>query len=86
MKHKSGSVNKSVFYQDIIKYSLLFDSWGHNTKHYFAFIQEKYFNTEEIENWIEDKQATKAKEKLPNYMRIGMKTVMKLCGVLLIIN
>lgn len=59
MKYKNHTVNDDVFYQDIKKICSFIDSWGYATKHYFAFIQEKYFKNEEVMNWIDDKDSLK---------------------------
>lgn len=53
MKYKSAGTQDFVFYQDIEKIFSYIDTWGNDTKHYFAFIQEEYFNAGEIINWIE---------------------------------
>lgn len=64
MKYKSGSVNESVFYQDINKILPFIDTWGNDTKHYFAFIQERYFKTDDIINWIGKEESSKIKGKV----------------------
>ena len=64
MKHKNGYTSNSIFYQDIEKTFNFINTWGSETKHYFAFIQEKYFAPEEIENWIGKESASEIKEKV----------------------
>lgn len=64
MKYKSSSVNNDVFYGDVNKILSFINSWGNETKHYLAFIQEKYFKTEDLVNWLDDEQASKVKGKV----------------------
>ncbi len=64
MKYKSGYVNEFLFYKDIEKIFSFIDTWGKDTKHYFAFIQETYFKMEEIEHWVDNKKAAKIKGKI----------------------
>ncbi|MGG0179227.1 hypothetical protein ACTFQO_25145 [Bacillus cereus group sp. MYBK29-1] len=64
MKYKSASVSDDVFYGDVNKILSFINSWGNETKHYLAFIQEKYFKTEDLVNWLDDEQANKVKEKV----------------------
>jgi len=64
MKYKDAGTSESIFYQDIEKIFSYIESWGNDTKHYFAFMQEKYFKTEEIINWIEDEHVANAHGKI----------------------
>ncbi|EJV59181.1 hypothetical protein BWGOE3_08900 [Bacillus mycoides] len=64
MKYKGASVSDDVFYEDVNKILSFINSWGNDTKHYLAFIQEKYFKTEDVGNWLEDEQASNAKGKV----------------------
>lgn len=43
----------------LIKYFLLLTVGGNETKHYLAFIQEKYLKTEDVVNWLDDEQSRK---------------------------
>ncbi|PER24587.1 hypothetical protein CN490_22520 [Bacillus cereus] len=61
MKYKGAAVSDDVFYGDVNKILSFIHSWGHETKHYLAFIQEKYFKTEDVVNWLDDVQASKVK-------------------------
>lgn len=54
IKYKDADTSESKFYQDIEKIISYIDTWGHDTRLFFAFLQEKYFKSEEIINWIED--------------------------------
>ncbi|XKK15617.1 hypothetical protein HFP64_27980 [Bacillus sp. AC79A.1] len=64
MKYKGSSVSDDVFYGDVNKILSFINSWGNETKHYLAFIQEKYFKTGDVVNWLEDEQASKVKGKV----------------------
>ncbi|MCQ0952728.1 hypothetical protein L2I63_03115 [Bacillus cereus] len=61
MKYKSAAVSDDVFYGDVNKILSFIKSWRNETKHYLAFIQEKYFKTEDVINWLDDEQASKVK-------------------------
>ncbi|MED3398663.1 hypothetical protein [Bacillus wiedmannii] len=61
MKFKGASVSPLQFYKDVDKILSFINSWGNETKHYLAFIQEKYFKTEDVVNWLDDEQANKVK-------------------------
>ncbi len=64
MKYKGCFVSDTVFYKDIEKVLSFINSWGSNTSHYIAFLQEKYFKREEVVNWLSDEQAVTASGKL----------------------
>ncbi|WP_229740741.1 hypothetical protein [Ornithinibacillus halotolerans] len=64
MKFKGQGVNDSPFYKDIEKVIQYINGWGVNTKHYLAFIQEKYFIKDEITSWLSDEQINSSKGKL----------------------
>ncbi|KMP25927.1 hypothetical protein TU52_24845 [Bacillus cereus] len=59
MKYKGASVKDDVFYKDVNKILSFINSWGNETKHYLAFIQEKYLKTEDVVNWLDDEQSRK---------------------------
>lgn len=59
MKYKSASVKDDVFYKDVNKILSFINSWGNETKHYLAFIQEKYLKREDVVNWLDDEQSRK---------------------------
>lgn len=61
MKYKNHTVKEAIFYQDIEKIFSFIDTWGYETKHYFALIQERYFKQEEVVNWIDEKDSIKIK-------------------------
>lgn len=64
MKHKSASTSDSIFYKDVQKIFSYIKDLGTKSKYYLAFIQEKYFNAENVENWITKDQIIKAKGKV----------------------
>lgn len=64
MKYLNPYASASIFYKDVQKILSFIHTWDNNTKHYLAFIQEKYFKTEDIENWFENEQAANAKGKV----------------------
>ncbi|MEA1012656.1 MULTISPECIES: hypothetical protein [Bacillus cereus group] len=64
MKYKDASVRDDVFYGDVNKILSFLNSWGNETKHYLAFIQEKYFKTGDVVNWLEDEKANKVRGKV----------------------
>lgn len=64
MKYKNAFANDSIFNKDVQKVMSFIKGWGNETKHYLAFIQEKYYRAEDIVNWLEDEQAIKAKGKV----------------------
>lgn len=63
MKYKSAGTSESIFYQDIEKILSYIDTWGNDTKHYFAFIQEEYFKKGEIINWVKNEHVVNAQGK-----------------------
>lgn len=64
MKHKNAYANDSLFYKDVQKVLSFVKTWGFNTKHYLAFIQEKYFKAEDIVNWLDEKEAIQGNGKV----------------------
>ncbi len=64
MKYKSASVSDDIFYGDVNKILSFINSWGNDTKHYLAFIQEKYFKTDDVGNWLIAEQASRAEGKV----------------------
>lgn len=64
MKYKGAAVSDDVFYGDVNKILSFIHSWGHETKHYLAFIQAKYFKTENVVNWLDDERAIKVKGQI----------------------
>lgn len=64
MKHKGGSVNDSLFYKDVQKILSFIKNWENETKHYLAFIQEKYYKEEDVVNWLKDDEVFEAKGKI----------------------
>ncbi|MCM3162719.1 hypothetical protein [Metabacillus litoralis] len=64
IKFKSGLVSDSVFYKDVDKILSFIQSWGSETKHYLAFVQERYYKTRDVESWIKDKHLDIVKGKL----------------------
>ncbi|OOZ85010.1 hypothetical protein BHL25_19285 [Bacillus cereus] len=64
MKYKSASVSDDIFYGDVNKILSFINSWGNETKHYLAFIQEKYFKKDDLVNWLDNEQASKVKGKV----------------------
>ncbi|GMR68092.1 hypothetical protein ACQVOM_25810 [Bacillus basilensis] len=64
MKYKDASVSDDIFYKDVNKILSFINSWGDETKHYLAFIQEKYLKKQDLVNWLDDEQASKVKGKV----------------------
>lgn len=64
MKYKNTHTNKSVLYQDVNKVLSFIEGWGNNTKHYLAFIHEKYYKARDVSNWINKEQAIIVKGKV----------------------
>ncbi|WP_077623307.1 hypothetical protein [Sediminibacillus massiliensis] len=64
MKYKGSYANEVVFYEDISKVLAFTENWQSSSKHYLAFIQEKYFRPAEVVNWLDDKQSKAAKDKV----------------------
>lgn len=64
MKYKSAYANDKVFTDDVLKVIRYINDWGQETKHYLAVVQEKYYESHKVKNWITDIQAGKLKNQV----------------------
>ncbi|MGE8080991.1 hypothetical protein [Peribacillus loiseleuriae] len=72
MKYKGKNASESLFDADVNKIISYMEKMDNDTLFYIAFIREKYFNFDEVTNWVVmDEHIEKAKGKLTELFSYG---------------